>query len=312
VLTRLPLLVAVLLATATVAVRGASQAPSAAPAAATATDKARPLDEVTVTGSRASLAARVSKFVEQIAALENAEGAPVWKVPVCPLVFGLTIEHAAQIEGRLANIARAARVPLDDDHCYPPNLFIVVTEDPKQLLQAWNNRSPTRMQVFGDATDDLFAGAPQSVIDDFIATPRPVRVWYYTHKQDAWGQPMSLSLSPYEPPEVHTEASHILTNNVVYEFFRVFVIADATRLRELTIAQFADYVSMVGLAKLEAGARLGDAPTILRVFGESPQTAPAGLTDWDQAFLKSLYATEQRSKLQRRQIARAMLREIGH
>jgi hypothetical protein len=36
------------------------------------------------------------------------------------------------------------------------------------------------------------------------------------------------------------------------------------------------------------------------------------MTDWDLAFLKSLYATEQRSKLQRRLIERAMIRDIIH
>jgi hypothetical protein len=68
---------------------------------------------------------------------------------------------------------------------------------------------------------------------------------------------------------------------------------------------------MVGLAKLKAGARLGDAPTILKLFDGAPDVAPAGLTDWDQAFLKSLYATEQITRQQRGQIAREMVREIA-
>jgi hypothetical protein len=51
-------------------------------------------------------------------------------------------------------------------------------------------------------------------------------------------------------------------------------------------------------------------PIALKLFDDAPQVAPAGLTDWDQAFLKSLYATEQMSKLQRSQIAHEMVREI--
>jgi hypothetical protein len=58
-------------------------------------------------------------------------------------------------------------------------------------------------------------------------------------------------------------------------------------------------------------ARLGDAPTILKLFDGASEAAPAGLTDWDRAFLKSLYATEQISKQQRGQIARHMVREIA-
>jgi hypothetical protein len=43
----------------------------------------------------------------------------------------------------------------------------------------------------------------------------------------------------------------------------------------------------------------------------APEAAPAGMTDWDQAFLKSLYATEQISKQQRGQIAHQMVREMA-
>jgi hypothetical protein len=38
--------------------------------------------------------------------------------------------------------------------------------------------------------------------------------------------------------------------------------------------------------------------------------APHGSTDWDRSFLRSLYVTEQKSKLQRSQIAREMEREM--
>jgi hypothetical protein len=67
----------------------------------------------------------------------------------------------------------------------------------------------------------------------------------------------------------------------------------------------------VGLAKLDPDARLGDAPTILKLFDAAPEGAPAGLSDWDQAFLKSLYATDPSSKLQRSQIPQAMVPEIA-
>jgi len=95
-------------------------------------------------------------------------------------------------------------------------------------------------------------------------------------------------------------------------FSRVFVIVDRTRLRGVESGQLADYVAMVGFAKLKPDAHLGDAPTILKLFNGAPQDAPSGMTLWDQAFLKSLYATEQTAKAQRGQIARAMVREIAH
>jgi len=80
----------------------------------------------------------------------------------------------------------------------------------------------------------------------------------------------------------------------------------------VNLGQLADYVAMVGLAKLKPGANLGDAPTILKLFDGAPGAAPTGLTDWDHAFLKSLYSTEQVEVEQSGQIARAMVRDINH
>ncbi len=285
--------------------------PSPAPAATAAAPQAstsQALAEVTVTAKR-ELARRVRKFVNQVAELENAEGLPLWKVPVCPLVSGLPQQEGEFILARVSEVARQAAVPLAGESCRP-NLFVVVTADPKGLLKRWADRNPIRIEVFDGATYPL-GGAPQSVIDEFITTPRAVRVWYNTTMQTAWGQSIGRSASPYSPPMIdHVEATHILSN-VVYTFGRVFVISDQTRLRGLTIGQFADYVAMVGLAELKPGARLDDAPTILKLFDGAPQAAPAGMTDWDEAFLRSLYATNQRSKLQRGQIARAMVRAIA-
>ena len=103
--------------------------------------------------------------------------------------------------------------------------------------------------------------------------------------------------------------SHILLSKI-WAFEYVFVIADQARLKGVTAGQFADYVAMVGLSKLNPDARLGDAPTILKLFEGTPSAAPAGMTDWDQAFLKSLYSTEQILKQQRGQIAHQMVSEL--
>ena len=83
------------------------------------------------------------------------------------------------------------------------------------------------------------------------------------------------------------------------------------QLHQVTLRQLADYVAMSGFAKLKPDALLGNAPTILTLFNAAHEAAPSGLTDWDKAFLRALYATEQKSKLQRSQIARQMVREMA-
>ncbi|HEY6455016.1 MAG TPA: hypothetical protein VIY90_06980 [Steroidobacteraceae bacterium] len=225
---------------------------------------------------------------------------------------GLSQQEGEFILGRVSEIARTAGVPRAREHCRP-NLFILVTADPKGLLQGWDNRNGMRRLVFGDATP--------FVTDEFIKTPRPVRVWYRTIMRTPEGAAPNEGLgtvaqvrgSGLQGVKVYNDeerTSHILLSKI-WAFEDVFVIADQARLHGVTLGQFADYVAMVAIAKLKPGARLGDAPTILKLFDGAPDAAPAGLTDRDQAFLKSLYATEQISKQQRGQIARQMVREIA-
>lgn len=48
---------------------------------------------------------------------------------------------------------------------------------------------------------------------------------------------------------------------------------------------------MVSFAEIKPDAHLGNDPTILKLFDGGPQTAPSGMSDWDQVFLKTLYDT---------------------
>jgi hypothetical protein len=131
---------------------------------------------------------------------------------------------------------RAAGVPLAGEHC-SPNLYILVTAQPRKLLKGMeeNNAAVT----FGPR-------ALPTVLDQFIATPRPVRVWYNI---GVGGPPV-----PFK-----------------YAFTRVSVIVDQKRLHGVSSGQLADYIAMVGLAEIRPGPRLGDAPTILKLFAGAPQ-----------------------------------------
>lgn len=147
-------------------------------AAAASSDASEQLQEVTVTAQRSQLQARVSNFVDHIAAVANEDGLPRWQKPVCPLVSGMTRQDGEFMLGRISQIARAAAVPLGGENCRP-NLYILVHPQPVQLLLAMEKRS--RGYTFGDDTP------PQSVIDKFIATPQAVRIWYTSEERTAEG-----------------------------------------------------------------------------------------------------------------------------
>jgi hypothetical protein len=261
--------------------------------AGTSSEASETLQEVTVTAHRMELEKRVSKFVNAIAAVEPGEGLPVWHRPVCPLAWGLTAEEDKFIVERVATRARAAGVPLGAENCHP-NLFVFVTTRPTELLQAMERRN--FKYNFGDDAYPL-------AVDELIATPRAARVWYTSYKRTPDGLPAGSVVRIQDNPSP-------LSLHAVRWIAHVYVIVDQNRLQAVTHGQLADYVALAGLVQLKPGARLGDASTILKLFDGAPQAAPAGMTDWDKAFLKSLYATDQKATLQRSQIAHQMVSEL--
>ena len=224
------------------------------------------LSQPTKESRRAQLYPKVSEYLTETAALEpplpnpqldfpTSGTLPGWIDKVCPQVTGLPGEEGEFIRARVAQIALAAGVRMGARHCRP-NLEVFLTNRPKELLGSMEQRNSFYM--FGPR------GRPY-LLDQFIATTRPVRVWYN----------MSISYK--------------------YAFTRVLVIVDSTRLQGVSRDQLADYIALVSLAEIKPLAQikpvpdLADVPTILNLFAGAPQAAPAGLTDWDQAFLKSLY-----------------------
>jgi len=249
---------------------------------------------------RAALAARIVAFVNEVTAFATGDGAlglAQWHDPVCPLVSGLPQEKGEFILARISEIARVANVPLAGEHCRP-NLYVYVTTRPKELLQGMEKR---------DFAFTFGVDALPSVVEKFIGTPRTVRVWYHINREDdSEVRPTGAGLS------------HVSMGPVHYAFARIFVIADQRRLRAVSLGQVADYIELVGLAQLKQGTPLEGAPTILSLFDGAQQAIPVSMSDWDRAFLKTLYETDVRTfhpfelrfKEQLDQIARSMVREI--
>jgi hypothetical protein len=212
----------------------------------------------------------VTKFLEQIAALEPAQFngglpdvpvterglLPGWNDPVCPQVTGVAQQEAEYILARITKVARAVGAPVDGAHC-SPNLHIFVTPQPKELLRGLEQHQ---------FADTFGRRALPTIIDQFIDTPRTVRIWYNI----GVGGPRT----PFE-----------------YAFTSVSVIVDQTQLSGASRRQLTDYIALTGLAEIRVGAHVGNAPTILTLFDGVPQAARRGVSDWDMAFLKGLYST---------------------
>lgn len=303
-----------------------SPAPAVQSSASSAPSRADgPQPEVTITGDLAEYASKISAFVNQLTNFnldDPTRGLARWQEPACPLVTGLPRGQGEYILGRISEIAHAVGAPLGAEKCRP-NLFIIVSTHPEADLRDLEKRH--RSQVFGEA--------PPALVEDFIATSRPVRTWYDTVERTPEGLPLMnmsfpgisqntrngkneiIPVRPSLPDDFNTQpwsqASHLVLN-VVWAIKQDFVVVDPKLFKGVSLGQLADYVAMSGLAQIKLDTRLGDDPTILTLFDKNPQAASAGLTAWDQAFLMSIYASEQKSVLQRSQIAQDMVRETAH
>jgi hypothetical protein len=269
------------------------------------------LDQITVEArrERAALERAVSGYVSAIAVAPFQESLARWRIPVCPLVAGLPREHGEFILNRVSQIAREAGVPLASEHCRG-NFYVVVTSNPDALLKAWMKRDGS---MFGDAGGTKIRG--------FLKAASPVRVWYNANLETAEGLPLTgngNSLAPMrstaQPLKDVPTNSHALGFRLAHDDVRdltsVIVLIDTERAKGISFGQLADYVALIGLAELRLDAAVGDAPTILNLFGGSGK-APPGLSPWDESFLKALYHTEQADTMQLSEIKISIVRDVA-
>jgi hypothetical protein len=91
----------------------------------------------------------------------------------------------------------------------------------------------------------------------------------------------------------------------------VVVLVDARATGKVTLAQLADYISVVSLSQIDLSADLGGVDSILQLFAQPrPDVPPDGLTEWDYAFLDGLYRASYSPKDQQRDIEARMVREL--
>lgn len=277
--------------------------------------------------------------------VKKLTGAPVWAhaddkwleqwgKPVCPIVAGLPHAQGQFVFDRLQEVMTTAGAKAAKVGC-APNLYVVFSESPGELLKAWRRRNP---RMYGDANTPA--------IKRFTDIPRPVRVWYGYELNGADGAGSiagntslslagglsssggmggmgmgmgggggiaagnAMSMLDSVPQFNNGVASHI-TVNQVHDLSTVLIIVDSTRVQGLNWGQLADYVALMALTNVDVDADVSDAPTILSLFGTAPDSRPQGLTAWDTAFLKALYHSSRSAAYQRREVAQLMVNYVS-
>jgi hypothetical protein len=153
-------------------------------------------------------------------------------------------------------------------------------------------------------------------VREFLHSRAPVRV-FYNAKFSSNGGERDASALGLDGLNIDFSSGCIASGaagtrlmfGAVQELTSVIIVVDTRQTTNRNMGQLADYIAMVGLAQIRVAADTGTAPSILRLFRESdPQ--PQGLSPWDEAFLRSLYATSQSSVLEVAMIRRRMFEQI--
>jgi hypothetical protein len=239
-----------------------------------------PLDPVAVESSRRNprINEQVSEFVTAVLPPVVHESMGRWAVPPCVFAAGLVPSEREFVERRIAGVAAEAGIPVGASDC-APNFVVVVSTDPEAFLREWWSAEP---QLFNK---ERGVGG----IERMIRADRPVRVWH-----NVCNAPPNLARNFRLSVEVSCGVGQLgsrITRAAVRAIYTAIVVVDFRRIEGLTFGQVADYVAMVGLAKLREDPQPGAVPTILGLFHDGGEDRARALTVWDQAFLKSVYAS---------------------
>ena len=264
------------------------------------------LDTVTVQARRdREIKRQITKFVSGGVVTYRNDSLERWNQPICPVVAGVPSEQAEFIRARVSEVARDSNAPLGAEHC-KPNLVVVITDDPDLLVENWYKR----FRGLFNTCNGLGS------VKTFLHSRQAVRVFYNAKFTSAGGPGVGAGVAAFvlnftfigdclAAPPVGTMLHH----GAVQALTSVIIVVDGRQTTEINMGQLADYIAMIGLAQIRVQADTGTAPSILHLFqGSDPQ--PLGLSPWDEAFLHSLYTTEQSSVLEVPIIEDRMFKQI--
>ena len=260
-----------------------SLAPLACLLAATSLHAQEPEDDrIVVEGKRADAPTRreAMRQARAVTASDNQRETPLarFEDPVCFGVAGLAQDHAALLIDRLRDNAAMLDLRLRGDGC-SPNFLVVFAPDALATVEGLRKSRPLLFTYLnpGERAE--------------LAEPGPVHVLADVEPRTLTGMPIARVRNLEEPPRMGVHAAHTrIYTTTRRDIASVMVIFTADAVRGFSIGQLADYATMRGLARTR-GASDPALDTILALF--APDGAPpAGLTDFDRAYLQALYTAQ--------------------
>ena len=158
-----------------------------------------------------------------------------------------------------------------------PNFIVAFVDDGQAFLQRMADEKPW-----------LFESMRVRERAKLLAEDGPSRVWTRTLIRTRDGMPLSESRDQFSMGSQWNASSRIYLASRE-DIVHVMVLFDRERVRGKTLFQLADYATMRGLARTKPpSSEVQALDTILALF-EPGGAALLGLTDFDRAYLGSVY-----------------------
>lgn len=257
---------------------------------------------------------RAINFVKRTGVANGQQQVARWVAPVCIKVIGLAAAQEAKVVGVMLGVAREAKVPIAAVDC-EPNLTVSFTSDAGQVVRHIHARKPHQFSKLSPAEKEQMLNGPAAV-----------RWWYVTEMMDREGVKANAISAPWIGPgkesatsalslpigdgvtatQQYNSGSHVRTPTV-RSIYAANVVVDSSKSGGTSVDAIAAYAAMVAFAEMNASDPPPD--SILNLF--QPGSAETTMTDWDMAFLKSLYRMplDRRSRIQRGHLVEALLNE---
>jgi hypothetical protein len=218
-----------------------------------------------------------------------------WEKSICPTAMGLKSDFTDFVKKRLKEIAAKVGAPLDPDANCQPNIQIVFTTSPQDLL---NNIRKNYEALLGYHDNDTQA-------QEMAKVTHPIQAWYSTVTIDVRGAPhfdggkiAGIGCLDYPKCRINLSraSAYAVTGDRVGDglhsgFHDVIIVIDPKKLGGYEIGALADYIAFLALTQPRSLDDCQALPSILNLLasGCTGADTTSEMRESDLGYLKGVY-----------------------
>ena len=205
-----------------------------------------------------------------------------WRYPVCPMTAGMAPSYNAFVSARIKDVAQRVSVPAGA--CRGVNILVVFSAKPDLVM--------------ADVRDHhaFFLGYHRrSEAASLARFEPPIKTWYVTVTRGLFDEYLAIDAPDIEQPHEYAVPGGFATrirNPLTNEFGFALVVVDSKQLVGRAIGPVADEIAMMTLSNPAPREGCSPLPSVMDALDPTCVSNPPieGLTVYDEAYLKGLYA----------------------